>query len=103
MRELRVIDMEILRREIVIKRITALSAFNQRIYMDVDILPFSPLQQMINGLVLFSFPVRRITFSLVISLGAQRVNSSGLKGKDLAWAGMGGELCSQNISIHFSL
>lgn len=34
---------------------------------------------------------------------ALRVNSSELKGKDLAWAGMGGELWSQNISLHVFL
>lgn len=34
---------------------------------------------------------------------ALRVNGSELKGKDLAWAGMGGELWSQNISLHVFL
>lgn len=36
-------------------------------------------------------------------LSALRVNGSGLKGKDLAEAWLGGELGSQNISLHFSL
>jgi hypothetical protein len=36
-------------------------------------------------------------------LFALRVNGSELKSKDLAWTGMGGELCSQNISVHFFL
>lgn len=48
-----------------------------------------------------SFLVRKIPFSLVMPLSALRVNGSALKGKDLAWAGMGGELRSQNISLHF--
>ena len=47
--------------------------------------------------------VKRIPFSLVMALSTLRVNSSGLEGKDLAWAGMGGESCGQNISLHFFL
>lgn len=58
----------------------------------MDNFPFFLLQQMINGFVLFSFLVRKIPFSSVMPLSAPRVNGSELKGKDLAWARMGGEL-----------
>lgn len=49
------------------------------------------------------FPGKENPLSSVMPPNALRVNGSELKRKDLAWVGMGGELCSQNISLHFFL